>query len=356
MSTENATTFARWRDLAGEVFQSWIREWLRLATEAKAWLMDPIEDQTTALFESSDVLIQRPDGSPPYRIALRDDFDSPISLLATQLDGVSGVTVLLPEHGVLRPTLRLPNASRGILRKALQFELARLSPIPVDQLYFDFKIGPSSPARGDREIQLRAIRKSTVDAAVAKCRAAGASVAAIGFAGDPLPADWQTFPVDRAAFLLAQARRWSVPGLCVLACILTALLTIAVYARGQAALAAIDAQIAQAHDHAVIAERLRVQVGTVAQMQSFLAAEKHKPMLIAELAELSRVLPDDTWISDFQLNGKRIRIQGTSRSAPHLIGLIDGSSSFSNAQFQSPLTQDPSNRTERFDLSFEVVR
>jgi general secretion pathway protein L len=128
------------------------------------------------------------------------------------------------------------------------------------------------------------------------------------------------------------------------------------YSRGNAVASDIGAQLDAARTQAAAVEHLQNQLRGLAREQSFLAAQKQQPMLVASLAELSRLLPDGTWISDLQVTGKKVRLQGSSRSASHLIALIDGSSRFANAQFQAPVTRDAQANSERFDLSFEVVR
>jgi general secretion pathway protein L len=355
---ESSTGFERLRDLAAEIVQHWVSECLVLAGQAKVKLLPTAPRLTEVRIEIDEIIVTRSDKSQSVSIPLHDDLAgrSPVSLLARELNGSAAVAVIIPQQDVLRPSLRMPKASNGVLRKALQFELSRLSPIPADQLYFDFEIAGHASARSDCDIKLRAVRKSTVDGAVARCRAAGALVAGIGFAGETRLADWRVFPVDRKAFVVSQARRWSLVGLCGLAVTLFLLLLIAVYIRGEATVANLQAQIDSARTGAVVARHLRSDIETLARAQTFLVAQKRKPMLVAILAELSRILPDDTWISEFEVNGRRVRIQGASRSASRLVGLIDGSGSFANAQFEAPLTQDQTGKSEHFDMSFQVLR
>ena len=86
-----------------------------------------------------------------------------------------------------------------------------------------------------------------------------------------------------------------------------------------------------------------------------MAAKKRKPLFVSTLAELSRALPDDTWISHLQMTRNRVRIQGYSRSATHLIADLVASDRLANPRFEAPLTSDVGN-SQRFDLSFEVAR
>jgi len=354
---ETNSSFERARDAIGEVGAFWFTEWRSLAASGKARLAPGSVALTTVLFGATDIVVTRPEGSGST-IQPRGDSDgrSPIAILANDLAGESSVAVVLPTDDVLRPVLRLPRASKSVMRNALQFELPRFIPLPADQLYFDFKTYPATADPSEADYRLRVVRKSTVDAAMAKCHAAGVAVAQIGFAGDPNPADWRTFPVDRRAYILAQALRWSLAGLLGVATLLAALLLIAIYSRGQATLAALGQQIEAARVSAAVSQHLRANIETLGRQRSFLVAAKQKPLLIATLAELSELLPSDTWITNFQVNGRKVRIEGSSPSAARLIGLIDSSKLFTNAQFEAPLTRDTENKSERFDLTFVVGR
>jgi len=70
--------------------------------------------------------------------------------------------------------------------------------------------------------------------------------------------------------------------------------------------------------------------------------------------ELTRILPDDTWITRLDIKGSELEIQGQSSSAAALIPLIESSSILQNPRFRSPVTQIPRSDAERFQLSAET--
>ena len=117
-------------------------------------------------------------------------------------------------------------------------------------------------------------------------------------------------------------------------------------------LSAIRTQVEQAKKDAEIAELLQKEAAELTERSKFLSIKKRALPTIRLLDELSRTIPDDSWLYEIQLNGKDVRIFGFSPSASGLIGLLDGSAVFTNAQFRSPVTQGPRRGTERFDLSF----
>ncbi len=355
MAIEQANTAAPTRDLVLEVARYWWREWVALAREIRARIIPGELPLPLVTFMRSDILIANAGAPNPLRIARDDELTgSSISALRREIPSHSSVVLIFPEEAVLRPVLRLPKAPLRVLRKAIYFELVRLSPVHPDQLYFD--LGTQSLGANELGMKVRVIRRAIVDSAVAQCHAAGLSVASIRVGDDAHPADWKVFPVDRQAFLLAEARRLKLLALGGLVLLLAAFLLAASYARGNASLAEIALRLEVQRTRATAVEHLRGQIESLTRAESFVAVQKQRPLVAGTVAELSRVLPDDTWITDLQIDGRKVRVQGYSKSASHLIARIDSSDRFSSAQFQAPLTQDSATGTSRFDLSFQVSK
>ncbi len=268
------------------------------------------------------------------------------------------VRLVLSGEPILRTSVRLPAASSRRLGEALRYELPRLSPLGADRLYYDFVA--ARPADGERisEVALRLVKRSAVDQAVAICHAAGLKIAAIAFGDDRRDADWRRFPVDRPALARTLWRRWGVAALTAAALVLTLLLVAALYGRGSAQLDDISGRVAVVRQHAAVVAQLQSDLATLAAEGRFLSEEKQGPMLVGVLAEVTEVLPDGTWLTEFQIKDGKVRIQGYSPNASSLIALIDKSPVFANAQFEAPVVQgqngDQGGNTERFDISFTL--
>ncbi|MDR3424294.1 MAG: hypothetical protein P4M13_04340, partial [Alphaproteobacteria bacterium] len=107
------------------------------------------------------------------------------------------VILCLPANCVVRPRASLPQTNHSSLLGALGYELERLSPIAVSELYYDYVVVRREGALLD--IEIRATRKDGFDETAALLRAAGLRLCGVCFEGDGRPADWQLFPVDRGA-------------------------------------------------------------------------------------------------------------------------------------------------------------
>lgn len=265
-----------------------------------------------------------------------------------------GVALQLPQEEVLRPTLRMPRAASRTLREALGFELGRLSPLEKDDLYFDFHVLPQQEKAPTLEIELRIVRRTVVDRAVAICHAAGLQIASIVFENDRREADWRVFPVDRQALFWSLWRRWSTVLLAGLAALLFVAVIFTAYARVGYSSELLDEQVSEAQSRAALVERMERDVRAITSQSEFLNRQKRAPLLVSVLADISRILPDNTWLNEIEESGNTVRIRGYSTAPSNLIALLDGSSHFANAQFAAPLVQDAPGKASRFDLTFQV--
>jgi general secretion pathway protein L len=244
-------------------------------------------------------------------------------------------------------------APRRVLEKALAFELARISPVDPSDVYFDFHISRAEDRSAD--VSLRVVHKRSVDAAVAMCRQASLAVAEIRFGGELRAADWRRFPIDRNALVSAQWQQWRIFALSALALIFATMLIAASYLRGNLILTDLQRQILSTQPHARQIERLRSEISSAAQIPSILSRQKSQPSTVAILAEVTQILPDDTWLTALEISNKKLRLQGYSRSASHLLPRLDNSHLFANARFEAPLTQDSAGAQQRFDVVAEIL-
>jgi general secretion pathway protein L len=267
--------------------------------------------------------------------------------------GTTDVVIELPESEVLRRRFELPAASRSTLAKAVPFELERLSPIEADKLYYDFTVLDISKAKKLAQLELRIVKRSNVDSAIALASAAGLRVGSIRVVGDPREADWRSFPLDRRALLWLKWRQWNVVILALLALLLAVTVVFAAYWRGASAADELSTEVDAAGARAAVVHRLTHDISDVQAQIEFPLEQKRAPFLLDLLKEVTRVLPDGTWLTEFELDGGKVHIQGYAKSASDVVGEVDRSPKFANAQFMAPL-QSAQNGNERFDLSFDV--
>ena len=87
------------------------------------------------------------------------------------------------------------------------------------------------------------------------------------------------------------------------------------------------------------------------------ALEKRKqttPSSVIALEALSKLLPDDTYVTELRIDGERLQIVGMTSDAASLINLIEQSPHFAHAIFFAPTTCSPGTTKEQFHIELHI--
>jgi general secretion pathway protein L len=145
---------------------------------------------------------------------------------------------------------------------------------------------------------------------------------------------------------------------------LTALLTVLVVAaiavpivQKNRAMAAMEAQVKVAAAEAREGAELRRNLEKMAEASQFLVEKKASDVMLVELIdEISRVLPDHTWISRLDLSGTELQIHGQSSASSSLISIFELSPWFENVRFGSPVVQITGTENDRIYIVATITR
>jgi general secretion pathway protein L len=168
-------------------------------------------------------------------------------------------------------------------------------------------------------------------------------------------------PVNLLPQAKRRARRLDVKNLnlgltALLAVLVVAAITIPLVQKNRA-LEALEAQVQAAAAEAREGAELRRDLEKMAAASQFLVGKKASDVMIVELVdEVSRILPDHTWIARLDLSGDQLQIQGQSSASSSLIGIVESSPWFKNARFGSPVVQITGTDNDRIHISATVVK
>jgi general secretion pathway protein L len=349
-----------WLGRIGWGWRWWTGELAQLVPAAIREAFSTIGDALFIDAHETEFVVFRQNGSRLYTIARipRDEFA--VRTLRLSIPHESGLRSLfadpvilrLPAREALVRTLRLPATARRNLGAILRHEVVRQSPIAAEDIYYDYRVAGETET--DLPVELRIVRREPVDTVSALCREAGIALAAVEFDDDTARPTGGTFPADLAAARTLKLRPRIVPALAGIVFVLALAFIGAVYLRGEMIAGDLSDRVDQARERAVAVERLQRSLDATNRQASFLALQKRNPAAVAVLATLSRLLPDDAWLYQFEMNGDEVRVHGFSASAASLIALLDSSPYFREAEFRSPLMQGPSAALQRFDIAFKL--
>jgi general secretion pathway protein L len=110
--------------------------------------------------------------------------------------------------------------------------------------------------------------------------------------------------------------------------------------------------LAEAKASALETNQLRDRLDKLVADHNFLPDKKwasYSPLLI--LDELSKLLPDDTFVMAFEFDGKIVQIQGESGIASKLVEILDASPMFKDVGFKAQLNKIQGTTSDRFHIS-----
>jgi general secretion pathway protein L len=289
--------------------------------------------------------------------ALEDDPNPAVVAQAKRQSRKAAKTaILLPSEQALYKLLTLPVMAGADLRDALAFQIDRQTPFSPDDVYFDYRVRERDNDAKRLSIELVVAPRTVVERAVNTARRLGFDPSAVGV-GEIKGED--PFELNLLPRSMASRRRNFRPllALLVIAALLAGAWTVAQAAleRKTAQADALAAQVDLARKNADRMQALNDERDALILESQFLTRRKQqapKPVLFVE--ELTRVLPDHTYLFHLQQDGTRLRLSGYTTDASSLIGLVGELPMFTDPKFGSPVTHDPRREKDRFNIVVEI--
>ncbi len=261
----------------------------------------------------------------------------------------------LPRSRVLSKTITLPLATEENLRQVLEFQMEQHTPFSPSQVYFGCVVTGRDFERGLMDVNLIVTPRDAVDVATKTLAGLGVSVRAVfvqdmwdkGNLVNLLPAALGRSP----SLLMHGANPWLAA--------LAALMALAAMAMPlvikREAVVQMLPWVEKGKKAAESVDAVRRELDTRVDRHNYLLEKRQmSPTVIQTLEELTRILPDDTWVTALDLKGKELVIQGETASSVRLIGLFEQSSIFKDASFRSPLTKGQASGAERYQLALQT--
>jgi general secretion pathway protein L len=263
--------------------------------------------------------------------------------------------LLLPAATALQRRLLLPAAAAERLRDVVGFEVDRQTPFTADSVRFDARL-LGRRTDGQLDTELVVVPRARFDAALAGLGGLVGSLAGVD------ASDASGLPLG-VNLLPAELRRNRRDAMGVWNWVLGALALLGVAAafwqildnRRESADAfsrRVEAQALQARS--VAAERQ--QLIDIVEGAAFLdRARSARPTTIEILDELSRRLPDSTYLEKVGIEGDRLLLIGLSPEASSLVGRMEGSQLWRAPALSGALQPDPRTRLDRFSMTAELA-
>lgn len=266
-----------------------------------------------------------------------------------------GLCLRLPARQALCRTFELPIAAEDNVREVIGYELDRYTPFRPEQVYFCYRVLSRDAAAQRLAVEVTLVPRAIADQALRAARDLGWTperMDVAGAAAGDAHSDNLLPPASAPRRNGARVTR----GLAIAAATLTFAALAISFVTIERQAAAVSQEAADIQRHAAIAAGLRKEIAALRDGEDFPVAQKHRfPTVSGVLEELTRLLPDNTWLTELRISGHDIELTGVSASASALIGILEKSGMFRNTSFRSPVTPDQSSGRERLSIAAQIV-
>lgn len=259
--------------------------------------------------------------------------------------------LVLPEDMVLRKSLVMPLATESNLRQALSFEMDRHTPFQADDIYFDYRIVERDKEKGVLNLELAVATRTVMDQQVESLAARGLAPSGVDVAFSGRPAGMNLLPMEARHRVSNRRTRMNLLLSLVAVLLLAVVMAQSLWLR-QAQLENVQASIEEVRVEARRVQNIRTQIEDASEAAGFMQTRRaaNRPTLKV-IAEVTRILPDDTYLDRMRVWDGNIQIQGKSENAQQLIELVNLSPLFEGAGFRGSTRLDGVTQKEIFDLS-----
>jgi general secretion pathway protein L len=261
----------------------------------------------------------------------------------------------LRQADVLTKTVTLPLAAERQVHEALAFQMDQETPFTPDEIYWSHFIAERDRQSERLSVRLLLVPRQSLAALLRALDHVGIvpNRAEIGDGPD----QGRALPLEGDGGSLNGAHRRALLWPAAACCLLLALGTVATpFIRQAISLASLDREIEAGRTTAAEVEKLRGELSRLSGAIDLVESERDKAgRPLATLATLTRLLPDDTYLTEVTQQQRKVTLSGTSAAAARLIGALSVSDGLRNVAFAAPVTRLEAARTELFTIGAEVA-
>lgn len=266
------------------------------------------------------------------------------------------VYLLLDASEVLVREVKLPTAAEQNLAQVLTFEMDRQTPFKASAVYFDWQILERGGSGGQLRLKLFVVPRGEVDQGVQMLAGRGLPAAGVDIREDGQTLGLNLLPEDkRHRVVNSEARlNWMLGGAAVVLLFVVMALSLGLR---EHQLNELEAAIAEVRGEAMEVDRIRKQIEGASEAAGFLALRRSaSPLAVELLADITRILPDDTYLDRLVIGRNSVQMQGKSANAQRLIELVNESRYLSAAAFRGSTRLDARSGLEIFEINAQIAQ
>jgi general secretion pathway protein L len=237
--------------------------------------------------------------------------------------------LLLKLESILNREMKLPLAAESNLAQVLSFEMDRQTPFRAADVYYDWKVLDRNSESGQLRLDLFVVPRPEADSMVKAVTGRGFRLAGVDVVDGSRTLGLNLLPADQRTKSVNPKTR----------------LNLALGAACAALLGLVMMQSLYLRSHQVTGEAA-----------GFLAKRRAEaPLAVEVLADVTQILPDDTYLDRLVISKSSVQMQGKSQNAQQLIELVNESGLLDEASFRGSTRLDARSGLEIFEVNADIV-
>ena len=266
-----------------------------------------------------------------------------------------GCILMLPKSRVLRQTLELPLAAADEVVAASSFLIEGITPFARDQVRYSCIIIEKNRRRQVVKVEITVVPDVFVDACLKQLKARKLSVSGFRVVGDKrdlslTPSAHKLQGSTHRASCFSRPWKLTIATAVILLTAGTPLIVAQVH--GQAAV--LNAKVSAAEKAGQNGSALRAEVEALTAVSDFIPDQISGPYAIEVLAELTELLPDDTWLFNVDMTPSEVRIAGLSATIPTVLERLRNGRAFGAPELLGSVVHG--SERERFEIGLHIMR
>jgi general secretion pathway protein L len=264
--------------------------------------------------------------------------------------------LLLPLDSALNTEMRLPAAAEPNLAQVLAFEMDRQTPFRATDVYYDWKVLDRAGEGGQIRLGLYLVPRPEVDELLKTVSGWGINLAGVDIMNGDQTLGLNLLPADMRSRAINQKARLNLALGGAFAVMLTVVMAQSLSLRAHQ-VEELEQAIMAVQDEARSVTQIKERIQDSSEAAGFLAKKRAEtPLSIAVLADITRILPDDTYLDRMVISKTSVQMQGKSQNAQQLIELVNESPLLEEASFRGSTRLDARSGLEIFEVNANVVK
>jgi general secretion pathway protein L len=263
--------------------------------------------------------------------------------------------LLLKLESILNREMKLPLAAESNLAQVLSFEMDRQTPFRAADVYYDWKVLDRNSESGQLRLDLFVVPRPEADSMVKAVTGRGFRLAGVDVVDGSRTLGLNLLPADQRTKSVNPKTRLNLALGAACAALLGLVMMQSLYLRSHQ-VAELEEAITAVQGEARQVMTIKQQIEDTGEAAGFLAKRRAEaPLAVEVLADVTQILPDDTYLDRLVISKSSVQMQGKSQNAQQLIELVNESGLLDEASFRGSTRLDARSGLEIFEVNADIV-